>query len=77
MPAVLEDAAVKAVVATGSAVRDVDHSDDCDLVVVFGTERPVLSRSPISARVRSPHAADARSALICGSVGHLQQDSCR
>ena len=46
------DSAVKAVVATGSAVRDVEHSDDLDLVVVHRAARPVLPRPPISIDLR-------------------------
>ena len=60
MGAVLEDTAVKAVVATGSAVRDVDHSDDLDLVVVYATARRAQSRSPRLALRRPPISVDLR-----------------
>lgn len=44
--------AIQAVVATGSAVRDVEHSDDLDLDLVHRATRPVLPRPPISVDLR-------------------------
>ena len=44
--------AIKAIVATGSSVRDVEHSDDLDLVLVYGECRPILPRPPISIDLR-------------------------
>ena len=43
---------VEAIVATGSSVRDVEHSDDLDLVLVYRGSRPVLPREPISVDLR-------------------------
>ena len=43
---------VEAIVATGSSVRDVEHSDDFDLVLVYRGSRPVLPREPISVDLR-------------------------
>ena len=47
-----ENEAVKSIVATGSSVRDVEHSDDLDLVLVYGECRPILARPPISIDLR-------------------------
>ena len=44
--------AIMAIVATGSSVRDVEHSDDLDLVLVYGECRPILARPPISIDLR-------------------------
>ena len=41
-----------AIVATGSSVRDVVHSDDLDLVLVYRECRPILPRQPISIDLR-------------------------
>ena len=43
---------IQAVTATGSAVRDVEHSDDLDLVIVYQTRRPELPRPPIDVDLR-------------------------
>ena len=61
-----EDAAVEAVVATGSAVREVDRSDDLDLVLVYRTERPALPRPPISVDLRCYEQAGVASRLASG-----------
>lgn len=42
-----QDVATKALVASGSAVRDVVQSDDLDLVLVYRKSRPNLPRPPI------------------------------
>ncbi|MCY3849596.1 MAG: hypothetical protein OXF75_02185 [Acidimicrobiaceae bacterium] len=44
--------AILAIVATGSSVRDVEHSDDLDLVLVYRGCRPVMPRPPISIDLR-------------------------
>ena len=61
-----QDAAVKAVVATGSAVRAVDHSNDLDLVLVYRTERPALDRAPISVDLRCYDHHDVTARLATG-----------
>ncbi|MYD99727.1 MAG: hypothetical protein F4Y03_00400 [Alphaproteobacteria bacterium] len=52
-----QDAAILAIVASGSAVRDVSQSDDLDLVLVYRTRRPSLSRPPIGVDLQQ-HEAD-------------------
>lgn len=52
MRVVETDTAVRAVVASGSAVRDVEQSDDLDLLVVFATRRPSLPRAPLDVDLR-------------------------
>ena len=59
-------AAIEAVVATGSAVRDVEHSDDLDLVVVYRVQRPELPRPPISIDLRQYEQADVLQKLAAG-----------
>ena len=44
--------AIKAIVTTGSSVRDVEHSDDLDLVLIYRECRPILARPPISIDLR-------------------------
>ena len=61
-----QDGDIKAVVATGSAVRDVKHSDDLDLVVVHRTARPVLTLPPISVDLRCFCEADVAPRLAIG-----------
>ncbi len=46
------DGSVQAVIATGSAVRDVELSDDLDLILVHTAARPALQRPPISVDLR-------------------------
>ena len=60
------DTGVQAVVATGSAVRDVDRSDDLDLVLVHRGARPDLSRPPISVDLRCYDRADVATKLAGG-----------
>ena len=52
-----QDAAVLAIVASGSAVRDVAQSDDLDLVLVYRKRRPNLPRPPIGVDLQQ-HEAD-------------------
>ena len=47
-----DNEAIEVIVATGSSVRDVEHSDDLDLVLVYGECRPILPRQPISIDLR-------------------------
>ena len=44
--------AIVSIVATGSSVRDVEYSDDLDLVLVYRGCRPVTPRPPISVDLR-------------------------
>ena len=60
------NAAIEAVVATGSAVRDVQHSDDLDLVLVYRVQRPELPRPPISLDLRQYERADVSRKLEAG-----------
>ena len=60
------DSAVIAVVATGSAVRDVERSDDLDLIVVHHATRPTLPRPPISIDLRCYRQADIVPKLATG-----------
>ena len=60
------DAAIVAVVATGSAVREVDRSDDLDLVVVYCDVRPGLCRPPISVDLRFYEQASVPTKLAAG-----------
>ena len=57
---------IEAVIATGSAVRDVEHSDDLDLVVVYRVQRPELPRPPISIDLRQYEQADVLQKLAEG-----------
>lgn len=43
---------IVALVASGSAIRDVERSDDIDLVLVYRDCRPVLARRPIDVDLR-------------------------
>jgi len=52
-----QDAAIRALVASGSAVRDVAQSDDLDLVLVYRKSRPNLLRPPIGVDLQQ-HEAD-------------------
>lgn len=60
------DTGVRAVVATGSAVRDVDRSDDLDLVLIHSGTRPNLARPPISVDLRCYDQARVASKLADG-----------
>lgn len=46
------DETVDAIVASGSAVREVEVSDDLDLVLVYRRHRPQLARPPIDVDLR-------------------------
>lgn len=54
-----QDAAILAIVASGSAVRDVAQSDDLDLVLVYRKVRPNLPRPPIGVGLQQHEAAEA------------------
>jgi len=58
--------AIKAIVASGSAVRDVAYSDDLDLVMVYRTQRPDLPMRPIDVDLRLYEQAEARQKLEAG-----------
>lgn len=60
------NSAVKAVVATGSAVRHVEFSDDLDLIVVHHAARPTLPRPPISIDLRCYRQASIVPKLAAG-----------
>ncbi len=60
------DKSVLAVVATGSAVRDVKCSDDLDLVLVHRSARPALPRPPISVDLRCVRQTDIVPKLATG-----------
>ncbi len=60
------DTGVQAVVATGSAVRDVDRSDDLDLVLIHRGTRPSLVRPPISVDLRCYNQTDVAPKLASG-----------
>lgn len=49
---VQDDPAIRAFVASGSAVRDVEQSDDLDLLMVYAIRRPSLPRPPIDVDLR-------------------------
>ena len=66
MQAARQTGAVNAVVATGSAVRDVDRSDDLDLVLIYDAVRPSLARPPISVDLRCYDQADVSARLAAG-----------
>ena len=53
-----EDAAIQAIVASGSAVREVAHSDDLDLVLVYRERRPGLPRPPIGVDLQQHEQAE-------------------
>ena len=60
------DALIEAVVATGSAVRDVGHSEDLDLVLVYRVNQPQLSKPPISIDLRQYEHDDVMRKLATG-----------
>ena len=66
MQASRQNGTVNAVVATGSAVRNVDRSDDLDLVLVYQAARPSLPRPPISVDLRCYDQADVSARLTAG-----------
>ena len=66
MQAANHNGTVNAVVVTGSAVRDVDRSDDLDLVLVYSAVRPSLPKPPISVDLRCYDQADVAARLAAG-----------
>ena len=60
------NAAITAIVATGSAVRDVEQSDDLDLVLVYREGRPALPRPPIDVDLRQYEQAQVDRKLAAG-----------
>ena len=60
------EAAIVTIVATGSAVRDIDSSDDLDLVLVYRSHRPALARPPISVDLRQYEQTDVEPRLAAG-----------
>ena len=60
------DAAMMAVVASGSAVRDVEQSDDLDLLMVYAMRRPSLPRPPIDVDLRLYEQTNALRKLEAG-----------
>ena len=52
------DAAIEAIVATGSAVRDAERIDDLDLLLVYRDRRPSLPRPPIDVDLRQYERAE-------------------
>lgn len=59
-------AAIEAIVASGSAIRDVADSDDLDLVLVYRERRPSLPRPPIDVDLRQYEQADVPRKLATG-----------
>jgi hypothetical protein len=60
------DTAIDAIVGTGSAVREVDRSDDLDLVLVYSQQRPSLPRPPLDVDLRHYERADVPRMLAAG-----------
>ena len=61
-----DDEAIQAIVAAGSAVRNVDHCDDLDLVLVYLQRHPQLSQPPISIDLGQYECADVPVKLAAG-----------
>ena len=61
-----QDKAILAIVASGSAVRDVARSDDLDLVLVFRKVPPSLQRPPIGVDLQQHEAAEVPRKLAKG-----------
>ncbi len=61
-----QNTAIDAIVATGSAVRDVKRSDDLDLVLVYSQDRPALPRPPLDVDLRQYDRADVPHMLEAG-----------
>jgi hypothetical protein len=61
-----QDAGFLAIVASGSAVRDVAQSDDLDLVLVYRESRPNLPRPPISVDLQLREADEVPKKLANG-----------
>ena len=61
-----QDAAIQAVVVSGSAVRDVAHCDDLDLVLVYHKCRPNLPRPPVGVDLQQHEATEIPGKLANG-----------
>ena len=61
-----QDSAVLAIVASGSAVREVAKSDDLDLVLVYRKRRPDLPRAPIGVDLQQHDEAEVSQKLANG-----------
>ena len=61
-----DDAAIEAIIASGSAVRDVARSDDLDLVLVYRRRRPELPRPPIDVDLRQYERSEVLEMLEAG-----------
>lgn len=57
---------IETIVASGSAVRDVEHSEDLDLVLVYEATRPTLSRPPIDVDLRQYEKSEVSERLQSG-----------
>ena len=62
----IADETIQAIVATGSSVRDVEFSDDLDLVFVYRKCRPAMPRPPISIDLRGYDEAEVTQKLTEG-----------
>lgn len=62
----MTDVNLVALVATGSSVRDVEYSDDLDLVFVYQNCRPAIPRPPISIDLRGYDEAEVFQKLADG-----------
>lgn len=60
------NAAIQAIVASGSAVRDVDRCDDLDLVLVYRKLRPSLPRPPIGVDLQQHEESEVPRKLANG-----------
>ncbi len=61
-----QDSRILAIVASGSAVRDVAQSDDLDLVLVYRKCRPDLPRPPIGVDLQQHEEAEVPQKLSSG-----------
>lgn len=61
-----KDATIQAIIASGSAVRDVLHCDDLDLVLVYRKCRPGLPRPPIGVDLQQHEEAEVPQKLANG-----------
>ena len=61
-----DNSAIEAIIASGSAVRDVARSDDLDLVLVYRRRRPELPRPPIDVDLRQYEPSEVLEMLEAG-----------
>lgn len=61
-----QDAVIQAIVASGSAVRDVPNCDDLDLVLVYHKCRPSLPRPPIGVDLQQHEESEIPQKLAHG-----------